>query len=375
VTRELAIALRCLSLVTLLLCRESAFAASSGFGFAALPDTVSLVQGTPSTTSLDVSTQALAATALPAYPIVLSPGELPAGITASFSALSITNAGSATLTLTADGTTPAGSYLLEIDAGTVDLASSGSALFTLTVLPAPDFALAVTPAVQSVVQGVDASYSVTASALDGFTDSVDFAVTGQPAGTTAVFTPATIAGSGQSTLTIGTSAATAPGDYALTLTGTSGALQHSLSVQLSVSAPVLGHLLSVTPGSQSVPQGATASYVVSTLLSDGSSAPDTNLLTVSGLPAGAAATFNPAATASNVSSTLSVATSPATPPGSYVLTVESALAPAITLQLVVTTATATPSGSDGDVPLPDWALALLAAALLGSAWRRNSGEV
>jgi uncharacterized membrane protein YfcA len=29
------------------------------------------------------------------------------------------------------------------------------------------------------------------------------------------------------------------------------------------------------------------------------------------------------------------------------------------------------SSADGDVPLPDWALALLAAGLLGAAWRQR----
>jgi hypothetical protein len=361
-------------LAAVLCCPASAFAANPGFGFVALTDAVTVLQGSAQEVAVEVSTLALPATALPAYPIVLSTGDLPAGITASFSALSITNAGTATLTIVADGTTPPGSYLLELDAGTADLLSSRALGFTLTVLSSPDFSLAVTPTQQSVVQGVTATYTVDATALSGFVDSVDFAVTGLPSGATGAFDPATVAAFGQSTLTIGTSAATVPGSYPITVTGTSNALQHSVTLQLTIEAPAVSYLLSASPGAQTVVQGATANYLVSTLLADGSHALASNAVTVSGLPAGASATLTPAATQGNVDATLLVTTSLTTPPGDYALSLGSALAASITVQLVVAAAPPTSGGSDGDVPLPGWALVLLAASLLGSiVTRPNRG--
>jgi hypothetical protein len=58
--------------------------------------------------------------------------------------------------------------------------------------------------------------------------------TGLPAGTTAVFSPTTVAGSGSSTATITVGGGVAAGSYPLTITGTSGSLIHSANVTLTV---------------------------------------------------------------------------------------------------------------------------------------------
>jgi hypothetical protein len=77
--------------------------------------------------------------------------------------------------------------------------------------------------------------------------------------------------------------------------------------------------LSATPASRTVTQGGGTSYTATVSASSGFSG--SVALSVSGLPAGATGTFNPAPIATSGSSTLSVSTSSSTPPGSYSLTI------------------------------------------------------
>ncbi|MEX2211115.1 MAG: S8 family serine peptidase [Gaiellaceae bacterium] len=78
-----------------------------------------------------------------------------------------------------------------------------------------------------------------------------------------------------------------------------------------------GYSLAVTPASRTVTAGAGTTYSVDITPSGGFA--ETVSLTVAGLPSGASASFSPNPTSS--SSTLSVATSAATPAGTYPLTI------------------------------------------------------
>src|SRR5207244_3712910 len=81
--------------------------------------------------------------------------------------------------------------------------------------------------------------------------------------------------------------------------------------------PVPDFTLSATPASQSVVQGAGTTYTVSITPSGGFTA--AVIFTVSGLPGGATASFSP--NPATASSTMTVGTGTATPPGSYALTI------------------------------------------------------
>ena len=184
----------------------------------------------------------------------------------------------------------------------------------------PDYAVTASPASQSVVQGAGTSYTATVTPSGGFTGTVTFSASGLPAGAAATFNPTSVAGSGSSTMNVTTSSTTPTGSYALTITGTSGALSHTASVTLVVTAPVTPDFsLSASPASQSVTQGAGTSYTATVTPSGGFTG--TVTFSASGLPAGAAATFNPTSVAGSGSSTMSVTTSSTTPTGSYPLTI------------------------------------------------------
>src|SRR5450759_342700 len=154
---------------------------------------------------------------------------LPAGASATFNPASMTGSGTATLQVSTSGGAPSGTSTLTITG------TSGSLTHTTTVslvVAAPDFTLSVSPGSQSIRRGSATSYAVTVGALNGFTGLVVLSASGLPAGATASFTPASVAGSGSSTLRVSTSGSTPTGTYTLKITGTFGSLTHSASVQL-----------------------------------------------------------------------------------------------------------------------------------------------
>jgi hypothetical protein len=178
----------------------------------------------------------------------------------------------------------------------------------------PDFTTTLSPSSRTVAPGSSTSYSITIGATGGFAGSVTFGVSGLPTGATGTFTPNPATGS--STLNVTTSASTPNGTYALTITGTSGSLTHSVAASLIVSTP--DFLLSASPSTRTIAQGSSTSYAVTMGSIAGFSGAIT--LSVGGLPAGATGTFTPNPSSTG-SSTLSVTTSATTPTGTSTLTI------------------------------------------------------
>src|SRR5262249_55217776 len=109
----------------------------------------------------------------------------------------------------------------------------------ITVTPtSPDFSITVGPPAQEVAPGGSAAYAVNVISQDGFTGSVSLSVaseSGFPSGVSSVgFRPASISGSGPSTLTMATTTGTIPRAVSLTIKGTSGTLAHTASTTLLV---------------------------------------------------------------------------------------------------------------------------------------------
>lgn len=185
--------------------------------------------------------------------------------------------------------------------------------------PQPDFSLAASPGSVTVVAGNSASFTATVAPINGFTASVGLSVSGLPSGATSSFNPSSVSGgSGSSTLTVATSSSTPPGNYTLTITGTSGSTSHTASVTLIVNAPP-DFSLAASPGSQTVIIGNGASYTVNVGALNGFSG--TVTLSVSGAPAGVTAALNPISVSGSGSSTLSVSTSSTAATGTYTLTI------------------------------------------------------
>jgi len=101
-----------------------------------------------------------------------------------------------------------------------------------------DFSIASSPASISLAQGTSGSSTVSTSLSGSFNSTIALSATGLPTGSSASFSPSSIAapGSGSSTLTIATSSTTPTGTYPITITGSGGAKTHATTVTLTVTA-------------------------------------------------------------------------------------------------------------------------------------------
>jgi beta-glucosidase len=100
----------------------------------------------------------------------------------------------------------------------------------------PNFSVSTAPSLETVGAGSNATYAVSLSALNGFTGSVAWSASGLPSGATATFSPTSTIASGNSVLTIATSAATPKASFPLTITGASGSLTHAATATITVTA-------------------------------------------------------------------------------------------------------------------------------------------
>ncbi len=98
------------------------------------------------------------------------------------------------------------------------------------------FLISATPASQVVKQGCSTNFTVTVNGLPGFSDTVNFGVTGLPAGVTAGFTPASVTGSGSVAFNVSASGTATSGQYPLTISGASSSATNTTTVSLLVTS-------------------------------------------------------------------------------------------------------------------------------------------
>ena len=157
--------------------------------------------------------------------------------------------------------------------------------------------------------------------LSGVNETIAFSTSGLPPTVTGVFNPASLTGSGTSTLTVTTTASTPTGiifTIVGTVTGAGGTETHVANAQLIVGP---GHRLLVYSHAsvQIIPAGQITTYTVSTSAIAGFNGSVS--LGISQLPPGVQASFNPNTITGSGSSTLTLTTSSTTPSRSYALTI------------------------------------------------------
>lgn len=151
---------------------------------------------------------------------------LPSGVTASFSPNPATS--SSLLKLTAASSAPTGQYTITVTG--MSGSQSASASITLGVFT-PTFTLGASGNL-TISPGESGQVYIGIDELYGFSGNIQLAVSGLPSGVTASFSPNPATGYSYLNFTVGSSVA--PGEYTLTVEGTSGAQKASTNVDLIV---------------------------------------------------------------------------------------------------------------------------------------------
>ena len=235
---------------------------------------------------------------------------LPAGANANFSLASVSGSSNSILTVAASPSMPPGVYPLIVTATDGNLVQTATVLLNVFT-----FSLSAIPDAQTMTTSAGINYTISVAGTPGVSNIVAFSVSGLPAGAIGSFLPASLTGSGKTTLSVSTAPTTPPGIYSLTIYGESGSLTNSTSVAITVT----DFGISTTPPAQTVVAGNATNFTTTITATNGFS--DEVDFSVSGLPAGASASFSPASVNGSGSSTLSVTTSTNTPAGNYVLTI------------------------------------------------------
>jgi hypothetical protein len=210
--------------------------APPNFTLAASPSAVTVAQSNHGTSTLTTTVSGGFNSA-----IALSATGAPTGTTVSFSPNTIAapGAGTSTMTIAVGSNTALGTY-------TITVTGSGGGMqhtttVNLTVVAPPDFTLSSSPASVTVAVGNQGTSTLTTTVSGGFNSAIALSATGAPTGTTVSFSPNPIAalGAGTSTMTITVSTSTAVGTYPITVTGTGGGVQHTTTVSLTVTNPLV----------------------------------------------------------------------------------------------------------------------------------------
>lgn len=164
---------------------------------------------------------------------------------------------------------------------------------TLQIPPAPDFRGVVAPFNSILVPGSSLTIPVNLQPLYGFTGDVIVSVSDLPNGVTPSYNPTLVKGaSGSTKVTLAAASNVALGNYNVTLTGNSGTLTHSTTIPITVNSTLVDWGSSLDQTTQNVAPGGTATYTIHVSPVNGVSHA---VITpsVTGLPPGTTATFNP----------------------------------------------------------------------------------
>jgi hypothetical protein len=157
----------------------------------------------------------------------LTAASTPSGVTTSCVPSSIS--GSQTSTCTLSSATP-GSYSVTITGMNGTLVHETTIDATVTV---PDFSLSAIPISVSFIVNQSANSTITLQSTNGFAGTVDLTAAAVPSGVSTSCSPSSLIGSGSAVCTFN---AAVVGTYTVTITGTSGSLTHSASIDVTVTA-------------------------------------------------------------------------------------------------------------------------------------------
>jgi hypothetical protein len=280
------------------------------FSLAFTPPTLSVLQGTSGTSTVNITRNNLTGN------VALAVTGAPAGVTATLSPTT-TSGTTSTLTVTAAANAALGAATLTLTGTSAGAADQTATLPITITAPTSSVGLTLTPTAVSIAQGANASTSI-ALARTNFTGNVTFAAENLPAGVTANFVPNPNTGTGPTTLTLTTSGTTPVATTPITIRATgTGIAAVTSTLNLSVVAPGQSVGLSATPATLSVARGANATRTIDLARTNFTGGVT---LTVEGLPAGVTAAFAPSP-ATGATSVMTITVPATATPGTYTLTI------------------------------------------------------
>ncbi len=220
-----------------------------------------------------------------------------------------------TMNLFVDESVIEGTYTVRVT-GSSSIGSA-SATFTLVIMEAPGFEVAVAPTALTAPRGTSTTATVTITREGGFTGEVALSVSNPPPGVAGVFNPASTTGT-VSTLTVTVDASVAPTDYPLTIQGTATGLPtHTATLALTVVDPP-DYTLAANPATVTIQQGGSGTTTIEITRSPGMTGPVT--LMVPSPPLGIAGTCEPTSPI-GTNSTLTLTVDASVTPGTYAVIV------------------------------------------------------
>ena len=176
--------------------------------------------------------------------IALSTGSQPSGITVTLSSTSIAapGNGSSTMTVAVASTVAPGTYPITVTGTGGGITQSVTV--SLVVPAPPSFLLGTSPSSITISQGTSGTTTITIVPQNGFKGNVSLSAANLPGGVTASFAPNPTAGT--SVLTLAASATTSIGNAMITITGVSGAVAATTTIDIGIVAGPL-QFIPVTP--------------------------------------------------------------------------------------------------------------------------------
>jgi hypothetical protein len=247
--------------------------------------------------------------------------------------------------------TPVRGMAADPDQGVVFLTAPDSNTVLRVPLPSqmtPALTMTASPVTQTVATGASTTFTISMTAMNGFTGNVYLGIDGLPDGSYFTSSQYPVPSSnGTSTLTVFIPANASPGTYPLKINGYSGGVHSTATASLSVIAPP-DFSVAASPSSQTVTAGGTTSYTITTAWLNGFSGSIT--LSVAGLPPGLTASLSPTSVAAGSSSVLTLASTTATAAGTYTIPVtgtSGALSHTTNLTITVNAPPPPPTGGGG----------------------------
>jgi uncharacterized membrane protein len=193
------------------------------------PSSLTLQQGQSGTTQLTITPQGgFTGT------VSLSLAGAPPGVTLSPTSVNVPGPGPVTyvLTLSVAGSVPAGSYNLQLTAISGTLTRTAN--LTLTVTPAPDFAIFLNPTSLTIPRGSSGNTLLTIVPQGGFTGTVSISLVGAPPGVSLSPTSVNVTVPVSLPLTINVDGSASTGTYNLRVRAQSGSIVREAILVLTV---------------------------------------------------------------------------------------------------------------------------------------------